>query len=240
MPSSTTHRHYPYPLDPDPIDVAGDIKKLADAVDDDLNNSLLYRNFFSVVERDTFWPSPPPGAKCSIPYTNIPSSGATGQRRMEFSFDDGRWWPRGIALQAWMNGNQTVGIDNANVPVQYTAQSININGAYIASSSVWTAPWAGLIKMTMGTLIAIGTVALGDDAISDYRMAIGTTTPGAGWQFWSCNTRTAQVAAYGSMVVGVNAGTTHQFMVIIINATGKFKTLYGGATNNMGLMIEYI
>lgn len=35
MPAVTSPRGYPYPLDTDPIDVAGDIKKLAEAIDDD-------------------------------------------------------------------------------------------------------------------------------------------------------------------------------------------------------------
>jgi microcystin-dependent protein len=36
MPADTTCRDYPYPVDGDPIDVAGDIKRLADAVDADV------------------------------------------------------------------------------------------------------------------------------------------------------------------------------------------------------------
>lgn len=35
MPANTPNRQYPYPLGPDPIDVAGDIKRLAEAVDAD-------------------------------------------------------------------------------------------------------------------------------------------------------------------------------------------------------------
>lgn len=40
MPGTTTPRNYPYPLDPDPIDVAGDIKRLAEAIDDDMVAAL--------------------------------------------------------------------------------------------------------------------------------------------------------------------------------------------------------
>lgn len=37
MPGATANRAYPYPVDADPVDVALDIKKLADAVDADVN-----------------------------------------------------------------------------------------------------------------------------------------------------------------------------------------------------------
>jgi hypothetical protein len=37
MPATTPTRHYPYPLDPDTIDPAGDIQRLAEAVDPDVN-----------------------------------------------------------------------------------------------------------------------------------------------------------------------------------------------------------
>jgi len=36
VPGSTTLRHYPYPVDTDPIDVAGDVQRLAEAVDTDV------------------------------------------------------------------------------------------------------------------------------------------------------------------------------------------------------------
>jgi hypothetical protein len=35
MPGATPGRGYPYPIDTDPIDVAGDIQRLAEAVDAD-------------------------------------------------------------------------------------------------------------------------------------------------------------------------------------------------------------
>jgi len=37
MPGATANRAYPYPLGADPIDIAGDIQRLADAVDVDMN-----------------------------------------------------------------------------------------------------------------------------------------------------------------------------------------------------------
>lgn len=33
MPGATTNHGFPYPLDSDPIDVAGDIQRLAEAID---------------------------------------------------------------------------------------------------------------------------------------------------------------------------------------------------------------
>ena len=37
MPGVTSPRNYPFPLGPEPIDIAGDIKRLAEAIDDDVN-----------------------------------------------------------------------------------------------------------------------------------------------------------------------------------------------------------
>jgi len=42
MPGQTPNRAYPYPLDADPVDVALDIKKLADAVDADTNTLFTF------------------------------------------------------------------------------------------------------------------------------------------------------------------------------------------------------
>lgn len=41
MPATTATRSYPYPLDPDPIDVAGDIQELAVAVDTDVTHFMM-------------------------------------------------------------------------------------------------------------------------------------------------------------------------------------------------------
>lgn len=43
MPSQTSPRAYPFPLDTDPINVAGDIAKLAQKIDDDVTNSLALK-----------------------------------------------------------------------------------------------------------------------------------------------------------------------------------------------------
>lgn len=36
MPGTTPNRHYPYPLDTEGIDVAGDVQRLAEALDADM------------------------------------------------------------------------------------------------------------------------------------------------------------------------------------------------------------
>lgn len=41
MPGHTSPRSYPYPLDSDPINVAGDMQALANAIDDDVTSSLV-------------------------------------------------------------------------------------------------------------------------------------------------------------------------------------------------------
>ena len=41
MPATTPNRLYPYPIPTDPVDVPGDIQRLAEAIDDDLENNVV-------------------------------------------------------------------------------------------------------------------------------------------------------------------------------------------------------
>lgn len=69
MPATTPLRGYPYPLDTDPIDVAGDIKDLADAIDVDMTQQLqvpvnVYPTKAALDAASTGWPD---GAQAQAP-----------------------------------------------------------------------------------------------------------------------------------------------------------------------------
>jgi hypothetical protein len=58
VPGTTTNRGYPYPLGADPIDIAGDIKKLADAIDLDARRTSpigSYHQIGAVGNECEFW-----------------------------------------------------------------------------------------------------------------------------------------------------------------------------------------
>jgi hypothetical protein len=71
----TTSRGYPYPLDTDPIDVAGDMQKLAEAINTDVIASNDFRRFDNKTQLDTW--AATNGAMASTPE----DGGSTYQRR---------------------------------------------------------------------------------------------------------------------------------------------------------------
>jgi len=133
----TTSRGYPYPLDTDPIDVAGDMQKLAEAINTDVIASNEFRRFASKTELDT-WTTAPESAMAST----ADNGGSVWQRR------SGAW--RRIHVDAW-------GTSGVSAPTTGGNASMNfLGGTNVVAQDAWglRVLVEGIYKVTANIIFA--------------------------------------------------------------------------------------
>lgn len=162
MPGSTSPRNYPYPLDADPIDVAGDIENLAEAINDDIEASLLYRAYANPAARDSDWPSAPDGARAYIV-----SLGYITQKR-------GSVWERGQPGQRIAGTNFVAGATSSTSWIGVAS------GSFVADQNHWYEVAGYVVGSNGGAADQIGVrVVIDGNNVTDAAMGLGNTPSSA-------------------------------------------------------------
>ena len=167
------------------------------------------------------------------PFSNVPSPGDPitspwPQQLTQYVVD------RSPQFAAAIGSDVTIGPDSTWVTIPFTNIHVNIGSRYNGTS--WTAPRAGVIRVTWSADIAAGNTAGNYDAIADYNANTSILLNAQNVVIASTNSRFGAATLAGSVLASVAAGNTVHPQAML-NAPGKFKTVKAGVGS---ILIEYV
>lgn len=191
----------------------------------------LYAN---TAERDAQFTTAIRGSRCNVA---VPV-GAQAQRGQEYFRGAGVWEPRGLMLCANLVASQSIGADDAWVPLSFSTPSHDLGNRF--NGTTWTAPETGYVRVSLGCAMQLGTTAGGSDAFGDYTLFLAIVFRGTPYQIGVFKGRFAVASVSGTTVQVVSAGDTVSAAIYVSGAASKYKTVLGGANDTRQLIIDYV
>ena len=231
MPAFTPIRQFPFPIDSDLQNVASAIETLARSVDD-VTGTETVRRYPSVAARDSVNPVPQEGQRC---YCVIGPGVANG---FLFVGRGGTWWPQGLSLFCGRTSTVSIVADATYQVIPWQNNFWDV-GNRLGGTGVWTAPFKGFVRITVGCTLVVETPGTGIAALGDFHGILAYSYNGVIGQLHSFYGRFGHLPLHGTTVASVNAGDQISIQAWV-NAIGFSKSLHFGGGDVTGFCIEYL